>query len=221
VGIDANITSGEYDLSKPSQWDKNGLPAMDYMLNGLASDDAAILEFYTTKVSAAAYKKYLLDLTNRLQTNVDLILASWNSGYRDTYISNTGNATSGSVNITTNNFVKNIERDLRAGKVGIPAGKYSEGVLYPEKVEGYYKNDISKDLLNTSLQASQDFFNGKHFSSSTTGPGLKSYLDFLNATKDNSKLSDIINNQYATIFSVNSELNNSFTNRSMLITQKC
>lgn len=211
AGIEANIASGIYDLSVISQFPREGMPAIDYMLNGLASNDADIIAFYTTNSNASGYKKYLTDLANRLQTNIDAIVTSWNSGYRNTYVSSNGNSTSSSVNITTNNFVKNIEKDIRAGKVGIPSGIFSAGVLYPEKVEAYYKNDISKELLNASIQASKDFFNGKHFNSSATGASLKSYLDYLNATKGGQKLSDVINNQYTTIFSATDALNNSFS----------
>jgi hypothetical protein len=46
------------------------------------------------------------------------------------------------------------------------------GIKYPEKVEVFYKKDLSKELLNTALKASQDFFNGKHFNSTATGEGL-------------------------------------------------
>jgi hypothetical protein len=177
----------------------------------LATDDASILAFYTTNSKAANYKKYLTDLVGRLKTNIDLVYNSWTSGYRNTYIASNGDTQSSSVNITVNAFVKNFEKNIRAEKVGYPAGIFSEGALFPENVEAFYKNDISKDLLNTSIHASQDFFNGKHFNSSETGPGLKTYLDFLNAAKSNEKLSDVINNQYAAMFSANSALSNSFS----------
>jgi hypothetical protein len=45
---------------------------------------------------------------------------------------------SSSVNITTNNFVK-LRKNVRSGKIGIPAGVFSTGVKFPEKVEAFYK----------------------------------------------------------------------------------
>ena len=78
-------------------------------------------------------------------------------------------------------------------------------------VEAFYKNDVSKILLNESLKAARDFFNGKYFNSNTTGESLKSYLDFVNANPNNQKLSEIINNQFAIILSVNNNLNDSFS----------
>ncbi|MGO4820882.1 MULTISPECIES: imelysin family protein [unclassified Flavobacterium] len=212
-GIEANITAGTYNLALLSQFDKQGFPALDYLINGLGNTDAVIMTYYSTNANATKYKKYLTDVTTRLKTNVDTVLADWNSGYKATYIANSGTSVSSSVNITTNNFVKNLEKNVRSGKLGIPSGALSSGVTFPEKVEAYYKNDVSKELLNTAIKASQDFFNGKHFNSATTGEGLKSYLDYLNTVRSGEKLSTIINNQFATIFTVNATLNNSFSNQ--------
>ena len=211
VGIESNISSGTYNLSLLSQFDKQGFPALDYLINGLGADDASIVGFYATHTNAANYKQYLADVVNKLKTNADAVVTDWNSGFRNSYVANNGTSVSSSVNKTANLFVKNLEKDIRTGKLGIPAGIFSGGVKYPEKVEGYYKNDISKELLNTSIKAAQDFFNGKHFNSATTGVGLKSYLDFLNVTKNDQKLSDIINNQFAIIYTSNNTLNDSFS----------
>jgi len=211
IGIEANIVSGSYDFNLLSQFDKQGFPALDYLLNGLGDNDETIVAFYTLNPNASKYKEYLNDVATVLKTNIDVVVTDWNSGFRNTYVNNNGVSINSSVNKTTNIFVKNFEKDIRTGKVGIPAGVFSSGTLFPEKVEGYYKNDISKELLNVSVKATQDFFNGKHFDNATTGEGLKSYLDYLNANRSNQKLSAIINNQFATIISVNSTLNTSFS----------
>ena len=209
--IDANIASGTYNLALLSQYDKQGFPALDYLINGLATTDEAIVAFYATNANAANYKNYLVAVNNRLKSNIDAIVSDWNSGYRNSYVANSGTSVSSSVNITTNNFVKNLEKDVRSGKVGIPAGVFSNGAKFSDKVEAFYKNDVSKELLNIGTKATQDFFNGKHFATATTGPSLKSYLDYVNAVRDGKKLSDIINNQYVTIFSTNNSLNNSLS----------
>lgn len=210
TGIEANIASGVYDFNLFSQFDKQGFPALDYLLNGLGDSDASIVAFYASNTNAIQYKEYLNNVATALKTNIDAVVTDWNSGFRDTYVNNNGVSINSSVNKTTNAFVKNFEKDVRTGKVGIPAGVFSSGTLFPEKVEGYYKKDISKELLNVSVKAVQDFFNGKHFATATTGEGLKSYLDYLNANRNDQKLSDIINNQFVTIITVNNTLNNSF-----------
>lgn len=211
IGIESNISSGSYDLGLLSQYDKQGFPALDYLINGLGTNDTSIVGFYATNANAVNYKQYLTAVVSKLKTNIDAVVTDWNSNFRNSYVANNGTSVSSSVNKTTNLFVKNLEKDIRTGKLGIPAGVFSSGVKYPEKVEGYYKNDISKELLNVSIQASQDFFNGKHFNSTTTGEGLKTYLDYLNAVRNDQKLSDIINNQFTTVFSVNTALANSFS----------
>ena len=211
AGIDLNIASGGYNLELFSQFSRQGFPALDYLINGLGPNDAAIVTFYTTNANAANYKLYVAALTAKLKTNIDLIVSDWTTGYTTSYIASNGNAVSSSVNKTTNLFVKNLEKDIRSGKIGIPAGIFSSGRLFPEKVEGFYKKDISKTLLNTALQAQQDFFNGKNFNNNLTGPSLKSYLDYLNAVRNGQSLSAIINNQFAAVFVANATLNGDFS----------
>ena len=213
AGIDTNISDGGYNLTLLSQFDKQGFPALDYMINGLGTTNASIVSFYSTNANAANYKKYLTDVAARLQSSADSVLADWNMGYRATYIANSGSSVSSSVNITTNNFVKNLEKNVRSGKLGIPSGVFSSGVKFPEKVEAYYKNDVSRELLNTAVQASKDFFDGKHYNSATTGESLKSYLDYVKAVRSGQQLSTIIDNQYASSLTSNATLNTSFSNQ--------
>ncbi|MFT3793961.1 imelysin family protein [Flavobacterium sp.] len=212
-GINNNITSGAYNLALYAQFTRQGFPALDYLINGLDDSDAQILTFYTINANANKYKQYVTDVMARLKTNADAIVADWNGGYRNTYVANNGTTVSSSVNRTTNNFVKNFERDIRTAKIGFPCGQFSNGVLHPENVEAYYKGDVSKELLLVSLQAAQDFFNGKHFNSETKGPGLKSYLDYVNAIRNGSRLSDIINNQFDAIFATTDALGNNFVDQ--------
>lgn len=211
VGIETNISNGTYNFSLLSQFDKQGLPAIDYMINGLATSDAEIINFYVTNANASKYKQYLTDLTNQLKVNIDVVVTDWNGSYKNTFISSNGNSVSSSVNRMVNNFVKHFEKDIRAGKVGIPAGIFSNGTLFPEKVEAFHKNTISKELLNEAIKAAQDFFNGKHFNSATEGASLKSYLDFLGAVRNSQSLSTTINTQFGAINTVNATLNDSFS----------
>lgn len=213
TGINANIASGRYDLNLLSQFSKQGFPALDYLINGLATNDVAILAFYTTNANANNYKQYLVNVTAKLKSSIDVVVADWNGGYKALFIAGSGTAVSSSVNTMTNLFVKHLEKDIRTGKLGIPAGLFSSGTKFPEKVEGFYKNDISKELLFIAIQAQEDFFNGKHFNSTTTGSSLKSYLDHVNAVRNGVNLSTIINNQFVAIDAANANLENSFSNQ--------
>ena len=108
VGIESNISSTSYNLTLLSQFDKQGFPAIDYLINGLNTTDAGIVTYYTVNANAVNYKKYLTDVVARLKSNADTVLNDWNNGYRAAYIANSGTSVSSSVNITTNNFVKNL-----------------------------------------------------------------------------------------------------------------
>lgn len=208
--IEQNITAGNYNLELFSQFSKQGFPALDYMLNGLGNSDTEIVSFYTTNAKATSYKQYLANLTTALNTKSTSILADWNGSYRTTFIASNGTAVSSSTNKMTNIFVKNFEKDIRTGKLGFPAGVFSNGNLFPEKVEGFYKKDISKELLDVAIKSQQDFFNGKSFNGSATGPSLKSYLDDVKAVRNGQNLSTIINNQFAVIYDTNQTLNDNF-----------
>lgn len=199
AGINSNIANGGYNLATYAQFTRQGFPGLDYLINGLGADGDTIIGFYTANGNAAKYKQYLNDVAQRLKTNADAIVNDWNSGYRQTFIAANGTTVSSSVNKMTNLFVKNLERDVRTAKVGIPSGQFSNGITYPEKVEAYYKGNIGRLLLVHSLHATADFFNGKHFGSDAKGESLKTYLDYVNAIRNGDKLSNIINNQFGAI----------------------
>ena len=205
----ANINGTDYNLETQAQYASQGFPALDYLLYGITENDEDILDLY---LNESGYSNYLTAITTQLKTTADAIVIDWNNTYRETFINNS-NVVTGSVNQMANNYIENFEKDVRAPKLGIPAGVFSNGVFYPEKVEAYYKNDISKTLLIEATKASQDFFNGVTFGTTTSGPGLKEFLDAVDATSDGEKLSTIINNQYATIFTEIDKLDDSFSDQ--------
>ncbi|MFP9113039.1 imelysin family protein [Flavobacterium sp. RHBU_3] len=210
AGIESNITSGSYNLELQAQFVRQGFPALDYLLFGLGDTNDETLAFYTTNANAVAYKQYLTAVATRLKTTSAAIVADWNGGYRDTFVNNS-NVVTGSLNQSANNFVKNLEKDIRAPKVGIPAGLFSNGVLYPEKVEAYYNDNAGKALLNEAIAASKNFFNGTSFDGSASGASLKGYLDAVGAKVSGQNLSDIINAQYTTVNTTNAALSNSLS----------
>jgi hypothetical protein len=210
-GIEQNIVAGNYELDLLSQYSRQGFPALDYMLNGLSASDEGIVTFYTSNPNAASYRQYVRSLVAALSSKSNLIVSDWNGAYKNTFIASNGTAISSSTNKMINLFVKNFEKDIRTGKIGIPAGVFSNGTLFPEKVEGFYKKDISKALLNAAIESQQDFFNGLSFNGSNPGTSLKSYLDEVKAIRNGMNLSDIINDQFTTIYSVNGQLNYRFS----------
>lgn len=177
--IESNISNGSYDLGNSGNNAAVGFPALDYLLFGVATTDADIVAIYSTSVNASNYTTYLSDVVNKMKMLTETVVASWNSGYRADYVNRSGNSQTSAVNETVNDFVNYYERGLRSAKFGIPAGVFSNTPL-PEKVEGYYSKVYSKELATEALAAVEAFFIGNTYNSTTTGPSLKAYLEYLN-----------------------------------------
>jgi len=105
MDIEANISSGDYNLASVNNNDAVGFPALDYMLYGIAEGDAQILSAYSTDANAEASKTYLSDLVDQMQTLTNTVLNDWTSGYRDTFVNSTANTATSATNKMTNDFI--------------------------------------------------------------------------------------------------------------------
>ncbi|MDW7695905.1 imelysin family protein [Flammeovirgaceae bacterium SG7u.111] len=190
--IDANLQSGTWNLALPSTRVQQGFPALDYLLHGLAATEAETTTLFSTNEN---HRNYLSDVTDRIHSLADQVLKDWKGGYREAFIAESGSSANSSVNKLVNDYLFYYEKFLRAGKIGIPAGVFSNQPL-SDNVEAFYNKDVSKSLFITSLQASYDFFLGKHFSGGSTGESLKSYLDFLNTITNGESLSKEISSKF-------------------------
>ena len=201
-GIAANITAGNAaNLEVASAFPTQGFPAFDYLLNGVGGNDAAIVAYYTTGTDATKRIDYLKRITQRMNTVFTAVNTEWTTTYRDQFINKTGIDASSSTSILANSYVLNFERYIRSGKFGIPSGAMMGGVVAANKVEAFYKKDISLSLAKAATQATIDFFNGKGVNTGTEGPSLKTYLTALGA-KDSATgtgLAQIINTQFTAI----------------------
>jgi predicted lipoprotein len=178
--IEDNIINGSYDLNSVNNQDAQGFPALDYLLHGLADSDTAILEKYTIAENNDNHKTYLLAILNQMNTLTTSVISDFKA-QRNSFVTSTENTATSSVNKLINDYIFYYEKGLRANKFGIPAGIFSATSL-PEKVEGHYKNDVSKALALEALTAVQNLFEGKHYNAATTGLSLKDYLVKLNRT---------------------------------------
>ncbi len=193
--IENGVSTGAYDLNKPNYHDAQGFPALDYLLNGLAADDAGIVAKFSTDANAQGYKTYLTNVINQMDNLTQQVITDWTSSYRDKFVSSTQNTATSSLNKFVNDYIFYYEKGLRANKFGIPSGVFSTTPL-PEKVEAYYNQEVSKALSLEALNAVQDVFNGKAFNGSATGASFKTYLEYLKVDRDGKNLSTIINTQY-------------------------
>ena len=193
--IEDHVATGSYDLSLSSNRDTKGFPALDYLINGLAETDTEIVSKYTAPANNEAYFNYIDDVLGDMLALTDQVLTEWQQGYRNTFVNNDGSSSTASVDRFVNDYIFYYEKFLRAGKMGIPLGVFT-GIKVPGNIEAFHKGDFSKQLFLEGLQAAQDFFNGKHFGSGTTGASLSSYLDALNTLKDGEDLGLLINEQF-------------------------
>ncbi|MEO9513894.1 MAG: imelysin family protein [Flavobacteriaceae bacterium] len=192
--IDAFIAIGTFDLSLPSNRDAKGFPALDYILNGIEVDDTTLIALLTNNANSVNQQDYVAALLADMVSLTDDVVGQWEGTYRDTFVENDGSSATASVDRFVNDYIFYYERFLRAGKIGIPIGVFS-GTTEVNTLEVLYKPELSKSMFLEGLNAVQDFFNGKHYSSATTGESLESYLQALNTVKDGADLAELINDQ--------------------------
>lgn len=177
--IEANSRTGA-NLALPSNTAAQGFPALDYLLHGLEEDTIISGE------DAADYRAYLHNVTTRMLTLTRDAADEWNDTNRTAFIENDGNSATASIDRTVNDYIFYYEKFLRAGKVGIPAGIFSDDPL-ADRAEALHSG-LSPELFDEALDASVDFF---------LNHGLADYLDALNVTRDGEKLSTTIANQFS------------------------
>lgn len=162
--IDANIESGNYILGSLANQAAVGFPALDYLLNGLAEDNADIMAKYMTAERSSDRKKYLTDLATDIQTRVTTSLNGW-LPTGENYIANftetdaLGIDVGSSLSIIVNSIDLHLQRFARDGKVAIPAGIRSAGVPRPKAIEALY-GGYSTELLQASLVAYEQLYMG-------------------------------------------------------------
>lgn len=207
--MEETIASGNYDLDAINKQDEQGLSAIDYLINGLGTDDEETLRVYLDESPQSNHGEYLLALVDNLLLLSNSVLNDWKEGYRDEFVNDESSSATSSVNKLINDYIFYYEKHLRAGKIGIPAGVFSSTPLI-DRVEALYSQGASKTLFQVGVNAMQDFFNGKHFDSDQTGESMKSYLDFLNTIKEGEDLSGIINAQFELVKSVSNSMEEDF-----------
>jgi predicted lipoprotein len=198
TGIIKNVSNANASLEVPASYAQQGFPALDYLINGVRSNDADIVAYYKADSKRGAY---INRITGRMKALLEQVMADWNGQSRLDYIQKTGLDINSSTSRMVNGIVLHYERFIRSGKIGIPSGVMLNGVVSPEKVEAYYKKDLSRALAQSAHEAFVAFVNGKAFHSNIEGPSLKTYLDALDA-KDNVSgklLTQIMNDQLNTV----------------------
>lgn len=192
--IHNNLNSEIYDFNElfnavdaDQNFDK-GFPALDYLLYGY---DNLLVELE----SDTTLQFYLYGIISNMKERWSIVHSYWITSISD-FVSNQGTDAGSSLSLLINAWNENYELAKRQ-KLGDPAGVNTLNIIYPKGVEAYYSG-ISLDLLQASLQASQDIYEGIRFVGNENGEGLADLLEFVEAQKDGTSLHQIITSQFAT-----------------------
>ncbi len=210
VNVNSLIESQNYNLADPNLNDEQGFPALDYLLFGIAENDAEFVDLFA---NGNNHRQFLTDVVNSIHSRGEQVLDDWQNGYRDVFVQNSGSSANSSTNRMANVFMEYYEVRLRNGKIGFPAGVYSGGEPQPDRVEALYNRELSKTLALEALEAHQNFFNGTAFNDGNSGESFADYLDYLNAIKNGEDLTVLINNQYVESIASINELDGNFFNQ--------
>lgn len=194
VQINLNITSGTYNLGVLSNLDAKGFPALDFLLFGKNNSDASIIALFDTDNKASNRIAYINACLTEMQSKTNTILNSWNSGYRNTFISSLSTDIGSSIGFLVNQL--NFELDnLKNNKIGIPLGKKTLGIAEPTKCEAYYGGQSVQHATET-LNAIENLYLGRS-QSGADGKGFDDYLEHLKSQYNGQSLNSAIKNQFS------------------------
>jgi uncharacterized protein len=194
--INANITS-TYDLGQLTNLDAKGLPAIDYLLFGIAPSNQGVVELYTTDQNADGRKKYLVAVTADVRRLVNTVSNDWKPegvNYVATFKTETGTDVGSAIGLIINGLASDLD-ELKNYKVAIPVGivpgaSNATGTPLPDKVEAYYSG-ISSTLLLKDLTTLQTVYTGGQ------GQGLDDYVVAMDAKYNDGSLNDAIIAQFS------------------------
>lgn len=181
------VNIANVDLTITDNRDAQGLPAVDYLVNGLGTTDAEITAFYTG-VEGDNYKDYLSLVVDRIENLTQQVTDDWANSYRATFVENTSSSSAGSFDVFVNNYIEYFERRLRASKVGIPAGVFTTNT-FPDQIESLYNPTLSKELLEAALTNVEALYLGLE----NSGQSLSSILIDLEKTELDAEIKSFFN----------------------------
>lgn len=186
--IKANFSQSSVDLTNAVNADAQGLPAVDYLLYGVGATEADIISFYQQNPGAGDYLKLLCQTISDLSAGVYQAWVGNGGNYRATFIAATGTDIGSATGQLVNQLNYFYDLRIKTGKIGIPAGLKSNGMVLPDRSEAYYSG-LSTELAIKALEVSKAIFLGQSYADQTNGKGLDDYLDALGAEENSQPLS--------------------------------
>ena len=170
AAIESNITNGTYNLSAISNYDAVGFPALDYLLYKM--------DAYQSISGNTARKKYITELIQKMKSEVDKTVSSWET-YRTTFVDGTSNTSTSPFSLFVNNYIRDYEI-LKWTKLGYPLGANTGNVKNPAYLEAR-KSGIGKELLRANIHALQQVYHGYGINGKN-GKSMHDYLIALGKT---------------------------------------
>ncbi|AUC15059.1 hypothetical protein BTO06_07880 [Tenacibaculum sp. SZ-18] len=183
--ITENINSSTpVDLNRTVLNPTQGLPAVDYLINGLETTQSDFI----TRYQEAKYANYLKLLSSRMVSITTTVLNEFES-VKDANINKVDNSIGSYFSIQVNDFVQYTEKSFREAKIATPSGTRNRDIfptisvsVSPDFVESRYSPENSKVLYLEAYDAIQDFYYGRSYSNNTNTVGLQEYLQSLGTT---------------------------------------
>jgi predicted lipoprotein len=185
------LSLSSYDLNTAFYSFARGLPALDYLLYGIGTDDNAILAKYTTDNLATARLAYLQKVTDLVAQYGNQVYDQWKptgANYLNIFTTTEGVSNGSPVSNLINGLNQNYEF-IKNDKIGTPIGAKTGYITNQNNIEAFYSRQ-SLDLITTALKSSKNVFEGGN------GQGLDDYLAAANAKRGADDLHTIISNQY-------------------------
>ncbi len=157
--IKGNIDNESFTVESLGNSDlinSQGLPAIDYIINGLDDSDAIIIDKFNED---AKYGKHLGFLVDRMISFTDRILNDWKGDYKKEFTSNTSETKSGSFNLFVDRYINFYEKIIRTGKIGRPAGELSKPKR-PQQIEALFSPENSRDLAIVAIKDAERIYLG-------------------------------------------------------------
>ncbi|MEX0884104.1 MAG: imelysin family protein, partial [Cyclobacteriaceae bacterium] len=111
--IDNAVQTGEFSFTGFSTQNRRGLPALDYLIYGIADTDEGILEKFTLGANAENRKEYLLAVSQLILDKVDLVYNQWlpaGGNYQEEFIQSDGTDVGSSFGKMVNALSQYLER---------------------------------------------------------------------------------------------------------------
>lgn len=161
-----------------------GLPAMDYLVNGIAATNNEVVTLY----GETKYQNYLKLLAERMLTLTTNALTDFDAN-KASNIASVDNTISSYFSRQVNDFVQYTEKSFREAKIAIPSGTRNRDIFptisvnpSPDFVESVYSPENSKALYLEAYDAIQDFYYGRNYTDNSNTIGLQEYLTALGTT---------------------------------------